>query len=182
MILALDPGLATFGWAIVQPHTGRVADCGVLLSKPQPKLTKAADRVRRANDQALLLQGLARKHSVDMVVAETMSFAPRSQAAAKIGIGLSWGVAIGVATMLGVELRDVSPKTWQRAIVPAEAAENDHDAISYERVFAALSDYLDARKFGLDTLSEANRTHVLDAVGIGVYAALRLVPPARRSA
>lgn len=181
MILALDPGLATFGWAIVTPHTGRVVDCGVLISKPKPKLTKAADRVRRANDQALLLRGLARQRSMSMLVAETMSFAPRSSAAAKIGIGLSWGVVLGVAAMLEVEVRDVPPKTWQRAIVPSAVGEADSSAIDYDRVFAAISGYLDsAGAFGLESLSEANRTHALDAVGIGVYAALRLT--SRRAA
>lgn len=186
MILSLDPGLATFGWAVVQSHTGRVIDCGVLLSKPKPKLTKAADRVRRATDQALLLRGVARRHGVELVVAETMSFAPRSSAAAKIGIGLSWGVAVGVAAMLEVELRDLPPKTWQRAIVPAAAGESDAAAIDYERVFAELGRYVDARAFGIDTLSDANRTHVLDAIGIGVFAAvwphLTGAQPARRRA
>lgn len=181
MILALDPGLATFGWAVVQPVAGRVVDCGVLISKPKPKLTKAADRVRRANDQAVLLCGLARRHGITMVAAETMSFAPRSSAAAKIGIGLSWGVVLGVAAMLDVEVRDVPPKTWQREIVPAAAGEAESAAIDYDRVFAEISGYLDsAGAFGLESLSEANRTHALDAVGIGVYAALRLAP--RRAA
>lgn len=175
MILAVDPGLATFGWAVVA-RTGAVRACGVLVSKPDPKRTKAADRVRRASDQAALVQRLASTYLARAIVAETMSFAPRSSASAKIGIGMSWGGLIGVAAARGVPLLDVPPKTWQRAIVPAAPGESDRAAIDYDQVFTALAAYVDPNATGLAAVPKGQRNHALDACGVGVYAALLLVP------
>lgn len=173
MILGVDPGLATLGWAIVTPESGAVVACGVLVQKPDPKLTKHADRVRRTQVQSSLLSELVAKHSIGAVAAETMSFAPRAQAAAKIGIGMSWGSLVGLAAAFGIPLRDVSPKTWQRAVVPADvnAGEKKTDAIAYERVYAELARYVDCAQMLAD-VPQGQRNHALDACGVGVFAAI----------
>ncbi len=174
-ILAVDPGLGTFGWAVVA-RTGAVIACGVLVSAPDPKLGKHTDRVQRARAQARTITDLVRLHRIRHIAAEQMSFAPRSSAAAKIGIGMSWGSVIGVATASDIELVAVPPKTWQRAIVPAAIGEKDAAAIDYALVFKALSEFVDMKATGLDRIAKGKRNHALDAIGIGVYAALRIVP------
>lgn len=178
MILAVDPGLGTFGWAVVRPHLGAVVACGVLIAKPDPKLSKHADRERRAEAQAELLVRLARAHAVTMLAAEEMSFAPRGSAAAKIGIGLSWGNLIGIARALELRRVTIPPKTWQRAIVPARSGEKKSAAIDYACVCRELAVFVDAHATGLDRVAESQKNHALDACGIGVVAALRYMPPA----
>lgn len=174
MILAVDPGLGTFGWAIVTPRTGAVVACGVLISKPDPKLGKHADRVRRAERQAEAVDALITTHRCGLIAAEEMSFAPRSSAAAKIGIGLSWGNLIGLArARTGRTVFAIPPKTWQRAVVPAAVGEAERAAIDYARVERELADYVDCRDTGLLAVAPSNRNHAIDAVGLGVYTAIR---------
>ncbi len=175
MILALDTGLATFGWAIVAPRTGAVSACGVLLQKPNPKLGKHDDRLRRVTAQAHLLNDLIRTWKVWCVAAEEMSFAPRSSATAKIGIGLSWGNVVGLASAYSARFIVIPPKTWQRAIVPAKVGEKETAAIPYELVFKALTEFVDLKATGLDKIANGLRNHALDAVGIGVFAALKRI-------
>ena len=174
VILAIDGGLATFGWAIVAPGAGSVIACGVLIQKPDPNLGVLADRKRRASNQADLIARLLVDHRITTVAVEEMSFAPRSSANAKIGIGLSWGLVLGAAHAQGARHVVIPPKTWQRAIVPAAVGESDRAAIGYELVYAALATYVDHQATGLDRIAKSQRNHALDAVGIGVYAALRL--------
>lgn len=171
MILAVDPGLATFGWSIVTPRTGAVRACGVLIQKPNPKPSKHVDRVRRADVQAEQLEILIRRWKVHTIAIEEMSFAPRAQAAAKIGIGLSWGVVIGLCRAVGLARRVIPPKTWQRAIVPAAPGEKRTAAIDYAVVYRELRTYVDCDRLLAD-VCESSRSHALDASGIGIYAAL----------
>lgn len=175
MILAIDGGLATFGWAVINPRLAYVEACGVLIQKPDPKLGVHADRQRRAGAQAALITSLMARLDFETFAIEEPSFAPRSSASAKIGIGMSWGVAQGLAWAARAELRVLPPKVWQRAIIPAEPGENPRAAIPYERVAAALEAYVDLRATGLDQIAKGQRNHAMDAIGIGVYAALRPV-------
>jgi Holliday junction resolvasome RuvABC endonuclease subunit len=182
VILAIDGGLATFGYAIVVPGNGTVLACGVLIQKPRAKeLGVLVDRKRRASNQADLLARILREYRIGTIAVEEMSFAPRSSANAKIGIGLSWGLVLGAAHARGAAHVVIPPKTWQRAIVPADLGEKDRDAIDYARVYAALAAYVDHRATGLDQIAKGQRNHALDAVGIGVYAALRLASSTQRS-
>lgn len=178
MILSTDGGIATFGWAVVTPRTGRVVACGVLI---QPARTDQygvhEDRVRRASNQAAMLDRVITDHGVTRIAAEEMSFPPRSSAAAKVGIGLSWGSLIGLAhgRLENTAIIVVPPKTWQRAIVPAKPGAKKSDAINYAEVYAALERYVDVAELGLDQVPEKQRIHGFDAAGAGVYAALVLV-------
>ncbi len=171
MILAVDPGIRSFGWAIVAPRTGEVIACDALIQEVDDDLTKHSDRERRAATQAELLGELVRTHKVFTLAAEEMSFAPRGSAASKIGIGLSWGVLIGIASAYALVRRTIPPKTWQRAVVPPMPGEKRSAAIDYERVYRELRRYVDCDRLLAD-VCESHRNHALDACGVGVYAAL----------
>ncbi len=172
MILAVDPGIRTFGWAIVTSGTGAVVRCGVLIQDKDDKLSSHADREARAKAQADLLSDLVVAHRVSTLVAEQMSFAPKAQAAALIGIGLSWGVLIGVASnCLTKPVRTIPPKVWQRAIVPLKPGEKRGAAVDYDEVYAELARYVDVDTLLAD-VAPSHRNHALDACGVGVYAAI----------
>lgn len=171
MILGIDPGIATFGWAIVAPRNGAVVACGVLVQAVDDELSKHADREHRADEQAIKLAGIVRGRGITSIAVEEMSFAPKGSAASKIGIGLSWGVVIGVSRSFAIPRRTIPPKTWQRAIVPAAPGEKRTAAIDYARVYRELRTYVDCDRL-LAGVTESKRNHALDACGVGVYAAL----------
>lgn len=183
MILAIDPGMATFGFAVVTPSTGVVVDCGALVQPPKKRAasTLTGQRIECVERQAELVCALITRYGVSRIAAEEQSHAPKGTAHSKIGLGMSWGSLIGIAVARSIELARVPPKTWQRGVVGLEDGEDPRAAIEYERVRIALRGYLDSvARTVVASLTKADETHVLDAIGIGVYAALRLT--SRRAA
>lgn len=175
MILAVDPGLATCGWAVVDSRA-RVVDLGVVLSKPNARLGKNDDRVVRARAQATALELVLAEHNCGVLAAEAMSFPRRVQVAAVQSICLSWGVLVGLASSWEIPIAAVQPKAWEHAVVATEGK------VDYEAVSLAIVDYV-ARFPGpigkLGAISKGARNHAIDAVGIGLYTALR--PTKRRA-
>lgn len=175
MIFAVDGGLATCGWAVVS-WSGRVDAIGFFGSKPDPKLTITADRAVRSARLARELGAAMRGRGIEAIVAERMSFPPRAGHAATASICLGWGVLTGLAAAKQLEVVEVGAKTWQRAVVPAAVDEKDSDAIDYDVVFRHLAGYVAEQPAAqqLEAIAKRNRTHPLDAVGVGVYAAMTM--------
>jgi hypothetical protein len=170
VILGVDPGLATCGWAVLD-HAGRVADLGVVLQGPDAELDEAVCRARRANVQAAALHAVAVRYGCTVIGCEAMSFGgpPKARFAMAISVGLSWGGVSAIATALGCELYSVPPKVWERAVQPTTTRKVD-----YPKLEAALSRYVSEHaRESLAAISKATRNHALDAVGIGMFVALR---------
>lgn len=168
MILALDPGLATCGYAIVRPRTAHVVELGVLTSKPSGA-DESTDRARRTVRQVATLCGIARRYEVTAIAAEAMSFGghPKARFNMAVALCLSWGAIAGLAHALNVDLLEVQPKQWQHAILPDVVGKVD-----YAEVFKALSRFVEGQACHLQSIKQSDRNHALDAVGVGVYAAL----------
>ena len=77
VILALDPGTANLGWAVVAPRTGAVLELGVVAQKPDPDLAKSTDRSARVHVQAVLYREFAGRHRITAIAAEAAGFNPR---------------------------------------------------------------------------------------------------------
>lgn len=168
MILALDPGLATCGWAIVRPRTGRVVDLGVITSKPDEDLGKHADRVKRARDQARILFAAIEQHDVTMIAAEELSIKGRTGFNMIAAVHLSWGVITALSLGVRHGFCAIPPKTWQRAILPGTGA------IDYDEVFRRLHAFTVDQTDKLVSIAPSRRNHALDAIGVGIFAALRV--------
>lgn len=161
MILGIDPGLATFGWAHIA-NTGQVVGLGVL---ELPARGKRKDHAGRAQRQAgSLLELLA---GVELVVAEALSF-PKHHAGVA-SLCLSWGVLVGACSARSVPIMGVRPQQWQHA-----AAQSDAPAVEYEALLSRLE--LHVERHGASTavaalhrIAPSKRTHALDAVGVGLY-------------
>lgn len=169
MILAIDPGLATCGWAIVAPKTGRVRGLGVLTSSPSSGIDESTDRARRAWDQAHALGSLYRANGCTALAAEAMSFGgpPKARFAMAIALGLSWGALAALARELGAPLYEVTPKEWQHAVDP-EIGEK----IDYDRLYRRLARFVSSMVASQLTAIVPNlRNHAIDAVGVGLYTA-----------
>ncbi len=169
MILAVDPGLGSCGWAIVRPKTGRVVDLGVLVSKPTPHVDEWTDRTRRASRQAKVLGDLIEKYDCDTIAAEAVSCGgpPCARFSMGTSLCLSWGVLLGLAEGMDAHVFEVTPKQWQHAITPHAAK------IDYDEIFGRITAFVD-RQAGdqLRSITKALRNHALDAVGVGVFTAL----------
>ncbi len=190
MILAVDPGLATCGWAVVEPGTGRVLDLGAILSKPDANLTKQADRIVRLRHQADTLELVIAEHNCGAIAAEALSFNPFGQGQMIASLCLSWGMLVGLSSSWSIPIVDVSPKQWQHAVLGERAAQvvihtnakGKHRAVKrkpkveYSEVFDALHVYVEGMSISvvqkLLAITKGQRNHPLDAVGVGVYASL----------
>lgn len=173
MIIALDPGTRAFGWAVVAPRTGRVAELGVLHQEPADGLAKSTDRQRRAHAQGGLIRDLARRHGATAIAAEAGSFQP-NRFAMTVGLCMSIGALTGAAAALELELYELPPKRWQAAILGRDA--RDRSAIDYAEVERRLAEFIgrDSEVAGrLAAISAGRRDHALDACGVGVFTALR---------
>jgi len=171
-ILGLDPGTADLGWSVVAPRTGRVLELGVVAQEPDPKLAKSTDRSSRVHVQARLYRELVQRHRITKIVAEAASFSPHRFTMA-VGLCMSIGALTGVAAALGLELYELPPKRWQAAIVGTPGAKGKVD---YDDVFRRLAEFIGREGRAAEQLAaikEEDRNHALDAVGIGVFTALR---------
>ena len=161
MILGIDPGLATFGWARIA-DVAQVVDLGVL---ELPAKGKRKDHAGRSHRQAgALVELLA---GVDLVVAEALSF-PKHHAGVA-SLCLSWGVLLGACSARSVPVMAVRPQQWQHA-----AAAQDASSIDYASLVARLEEHVEqhgarAAVAALHCIAPSKRTHALDAVGVGLY-------------
>lgn len=169
MILAVDPGLGTCGWAVMRPRTGRVLDLGVITSEPDRDTDEWTDRTRRTSVQSHLLANIVEQYECTIVAAEAISLGgpPKARQRMAASLCLSWGSLVGLAEGMGLELYEVPPKLWQHAILPKVKR------ISYTELFARLESFVGAQQVGqLKAITPSLRNHALDAVGVGIYAAL----------
>lgn len=161
MILAVDPGIASCGWAVVRPKTGRVLDLGVLVSKPAEGVDKSTDRARRIAWMADDLADVVEKYDCTAIAAEQMLFHGKINAV--VSQLLPWGALLGLAAALDLDVLEVPAKTWQAAVLGRVVS---YDQLAYElRVFVA-----NQAELKLLAIARSQRTHALDAVGVGLYA------------
>jgi Holliday junction resolvasome RuvABC endonuclease subunit len=173
VILGVDPGLCDLGLAVVEPRTGRVVELGQLHQERIARLDKSTCRATRARRQGELLGAVAQRHKCTAIAAEAMSFAG-NKFNMVLSVGLAWGVVTGVAAVLGLPLLELVPRVWQHAILGREPG--DASAVDYDQVERRLIAYLGTDSPAAQQLAgipAGRRNHARDAVGVGVFTALR---------
>lgn len=173
MILALDPGTRDLGWAIVAPHTGRVAELGAVHQEVDPDVAKSTDRAARVHAHGLLWRELLGRHQITAIAAEAASFNPRRFTMA-VGLCMSIGALTGAAAVLGLTLYELPPKLWQHAVLGRKPG--DRSAVDYAQVERLLAEFIGRTGCAAEQLAvipAGRRNHALDSVGVGVFAALR---------
>lgn len=167
MILGVDPGYANCGWSVVDP-SGRVIALGLITTTQDKTIGKATDKARRMSAVCAVLRDRAQQHRCTTIVAEEAQYhgAPDAVAANL----LPWGGVVMLAMSLGAELLEAAPKIWQRAVLGIEPSEK----VDYETVETKLAGYVDHQSArDLERIAKKKRNHALDAVGVGVLAAMR---------
>lgn len=170
MILAVDPGLAKCGWAIVRPGSGAIVDLGVLALDRENAYDVSTDRIQRAALQSLLFGDLIARHCVTTIIGEavTLGGPVHIKLAMSIGLHLSWGVLTALACDRGLALYEVPPKVWQHAVQPGRKK------IHYGDLERDLAKHVGPQVGAqLMCIAAAQRNHALDACGIGMLFALR---------
>jgi Holliday junction resolvasome RuvABC endonuclease subunit len=167
VILGVDPGYAKCGWAVVDRPHGRVLALGLIVTTQDKSVDKSTDRARRVADVCTWLHTFAVEYGCTTIAAEQALGHGAADAVA--ANQLPWGGVIAVALALGAELVEVKAKVWQHAVLGIETGKVD-----YEKVEADLGSYVDAQAADvLKRIKKADRNHALDAVGVGLLAALR---------
>lgn len=167
MILAVDTGLATLGWALVS-RRGVVHDLGALCQPAKAGESVQAGYERRCERQVAALLPLL--PGVELLAVESLSFARSSKAVASVS--LCWGMLLTVAKLYEIRLWRCTPKQWQHALLNTARSR----AVDYEELARRIAAHVartgapEARS-AVAALKASERTHALDAAGIGIYTA-----------
>lgn len=168
-ILGLDPGFASFGWALVE--VSRAADgapvalpftCGVIrTAKATAKehIFAAEDVVQRAT-QIYKALGQIMNHA-DVVSAESLSY-PRS-ASVSAQMGVAWGVVASLVAERNLPLVQLGPQAAKKALTGLKSA-------SKAEVQAAVELKLPAAAPMLEEILASKREHAADAFGLALCA------------
>jgi Holliday junction resolvasome RuvABC endonuclease subunit len=171
VILGVDTGIATCGWAILDETRCSFVDLGVLIQKPIEGAKLTLDRVQRSNALANVLA----KHApgCKTVVVEQLSLGMPG-AIAKLSVGLSWGVVLGIVAMLdpAPRLLTIPPQRWQREVLPNAGRKVDYDELARSAAAHLLSRHPRAAA-ALEAIPERHRNHAIDAAMIALCGALR---------
>jgi Holliday junction resolvasome RuvABC endonuclease subunit len=165
-VLALDPGLASFGACAVELPRCAVVGADVFRSAPSPRkrqIGASDDRYRRARELAGWLEALADRWRPSVVAVEAMSF-PRSSVAIA-SMALAWGCLAAVAHRRGLPVVQASPQDWKRHVSGRKGtADADLYPTLYERGGAEVEADLVARG-----LPRSQHVHALDALGVALW-------------
>ena len=102
-IVGVDPGLASFGLAVIEGNAVRLVVIRTIKGGGHWAAQDMADRIRR-----LTLEAAPLVTGADVLVSEAMSYPRSASSSAKLAAG--WAVALSLAAISGVETHVVSPQ------------------------------------------------------------------------
>ncbi len=169
MILGIDTGMATCGWARFDTIGRRFVDLGAFATEKSQGKAKTDDQVDRIEIVADVLEMVTR--DVEIIVVERMSFA---SAASIAPIALCMGAVVGLSRAAAARPRvyTVKPQAWQRAVQPSAGKRVD-----YAEIERSVGEYVRrdrASERSLDSLPSDLRNHALDACAIALMGVYRL--------
>lgn len=160
--LCADPGLAHFGWAILEP-TGpgsvRALAGGVFMTKKSDKklnVRASADLSRRTQELTVHLLREVEKWEPQAATVEAMSHPRQASAAAKLS--RAWGVLDAVLAFEGLPSAEASPQAIKEALCGRRSA-------TKIEVEGEVRRRVDGLRVLLDRLPKTKREHLADAAG-----------------
>jgi len=144
MILAIDPGLANTGWAVLEE--GKLVECGALKTKIADGSAKRLGQIYKE------IERLIKKYKVEEVAMETLYFAKNAKSA--IVVSEAIGVIKLCADRCGLEVFGYTPLQVKMALVGYGRAEKEQVEIMVRNLLGI----------------EGNITpsHASDAVAVGL--------------
>jgi Holliday junction resolvasome RuvABC endonuclease subunit len=145
VVMAIDPGFASFGVVLVQlalvgvPTEDTVVLMDVIRTKKSTKKTSVLasdDNYRRAKEIATRLRSLINTWNVVAICGESMSFPRSSSAAAKVA--LSWGVVADIAVQHQLPLVQASPQRIKAFVCGRANASKDEVACALNKLYPEI--------------------------------------------
>jgi Holliday junction resolvasome RuvABC endonuclease subunit len=159
MILACDPGLAAFGFAVLDLD-GRAVELGVIRTEKSAKkrgVLSTDDNLRRVRELVSHLERLVDRHGVRVIATESMSFPRASSAAAKLA--MSWAALATLSELRGLPMLQLSPQEVKKQLCNARNASKD-DVEGFVR-FRLRGEFL------IDA-PPSQHNHAFDAAAVGL--------------
>lgn len=126
-VISMDPGLASYGWAVIELGAVNTADRVVAVGVIRTKKTAARhgllvahDDVRRCEHIIDELLELVKKHKPAVLCAELPSGAQSARAAA--ALGMAKAIVAAIKTITGLPLLACSPAELKQAVCGAKTA------------------------------------------------------------
>lgn len=180
IVASFDPGLRRFGGLIARLERGRapvVAAVDVFTSESRYSdfdIRESDDRVRRSRDLSGWMREFVQGYSIDVVVAESMGFAPGSDA--MVCMCLAWGVISAFLEARHLPLVSATSSYWRTCLCGESATRKGtakarkaetarRERLAHARAVAAVPSFagLAAR------LPDEHQLHALDALGVLVW-------------
>lgn len=161
-IVAVDPGLATFGLVAVRTD-GRAHQCiraAVFTSDPLAHklgVEVADDRSRRTRELSRWLDGELTTLNPALVAAEAMSFPKGEHAIACICLG--WGVLLDQVENRRLPIVAAGPQVWRRDVTPG-GIPNENKA--HREAVRRVPSFADRAR----GIPRRKQVHALDALGV----------------
>jgi len=158
VILGIDPGFTSLGWALLDFSNARpkCLGAGVIRTKVNPTMKKCDDNKRRIAWIARQLSMLERRYSFVLIAAEAQSWT-RFQKADR-AVAMAWGSIATLGELWAVPILQFSPKEIKQTIC------NDGSA-SKESVQNELEANVDEAFNQLSKIRRTQRNHAADALG-----------------
>ena len=173
-IVGLDPGFASFGWAMIEIAPAQNAAGGALQPRVTPRFCGVIRTAKAAKKESLfaaedMVQRAAILHAdlalvirhADLVSAESLSY-PRS-ASVSAQMGCAWGVLVGILAHHTVPLVQLSPQAAKKRITGLKSA-------SKLEVQSAVEGMLPGAVPMIEALNPGLREHVADAFALALCA------------
>lgn len=127
IVLGIDPGFASIGWALVDTSAGRLLDLGVIRTKPGAARRKCDDNVTRCEEIASGLSELMSDHVVEYVGGRVGLVACEAQswtrnAGSDRGVAMAWGVISTLAWLHRAPLVQITPQTVKHTLTGKRSA------------------------------------------------------------
>jgi Holliday junction resolvasome RuvABC endonuclease subunit len=198
MLLDVDPGYAKCGWAITDPANGRPVALGVIVTHAHPDVVRSVKvpgqkkrqrvgTIKQSTDRARRMRVVCRRlrtivtdwnaahpdRPITAIAVEQML--DFGAAAAVAANQLPWGAVTMLADLLDVALAEVTARTWQHAVLgTAIEPGKKTPKVNYNALERAMAAFIGRHcAAALEAIDEGVRNHAIDAVGVGMLAALR---------
>lgn len=173
VVLGLDPGFASFGWAAVQMRGDLllVLALGAIRTAPATKKRRVRatdDNLERAREIAGELAKLCVRFEPIAFAAEAMSFPRSSSVAAKMA--MAWGIVVDRAESSGLPIVQSTPQELKRVVCDRRDASKDDVAAAVRSAFGP--EQIDAALAGIPA---GQHEHPIDALA-AVLASMQSEP------
>jgi crossover junction endodeoxyribonuclease RuvC len=160
-LLGIDPGLANFGYAVVEcvsRNDRKLLNLGLITTAKSDKkkaVRSSDDNTRRAREIFDPISQIVTLHGIKVICAEAMSFPRSSSAAHKLGI--SWGLVVALSCHHSLPIVQASPQDIKNRLCANKKASKEDVQLALHQLYGADADP--------DQFTKTKREHPFDALG-----------------